>query len=316
MSGSHDAGALALVKHRGKINGATELSIRLALCVQSQLVGTVCRELPTTIDTYQVDRAVNEDVPGNKLQECSQIMKALPMNTADRQTAVCAEMAIFRAEARQALTQENSSADGLQQVIQHGLLVDSHFVAWTEIIPDDWPWQSRADLTLHPGQKLESYAYRGRIDAYQDLWIVSLWSCHRTCRLKLHKVIMSCIDRLHEITGMLLPDLVSQRQVCQSACQEMVDDICGSIPAHLGTKDHPGLTDEPAIEFPTVNGKEVSAEYRRVAAALGGWILIEPFYEPLQTCLSVERLREGQKKWIKEQLCRIGRLYRVPAEAK
>ena len=52
MSGSHDAGALALVKHRGKANGKSDLSARLALAVYTQVVGNQPIGSGSLLDAY------------------------------------------------------------------------------------------------------------------------------------------------------------------------------------------------------------------------------------------------------------------------
>lgn len=232
------------------------------------------------------------------------------MNAANRQTAIRAELASFRVEVQKVLASPHPSTGALENVIQRGMHVDSQFLAWTHDLPSNWAWEHGTRMPLAPGQDIESFVYDGRMDVYDDLWVACIWNCYRFSRIILNKVIMECIDCLD--AGSSDPTLAARRHSRVLICQEMADDICGSVPFHLGTRDdNHGFEDSPLVEFPLVDGIRVPSQHRRLAAALGGWFLVEPFYGPLQTCLSVERLREGQKEWVGGQLGRISRIYNV-----
>ena len=235
------------------------------------------------------------------------------MNIASRQTAIRAELALFRVEARKVMALPHPSIDDLQNVIQQGMHVDSQFLAWTHDLPSNWPWKTGTGMTLAPGQDMDSFVYCGRMDVHDDLWNTNIWNCYRSSRITVNSVIMECIDCL-DASGSD-PTLAARRHSRALICQEMADDICGSVPFHLGTRDDRlGFEDHPLVEFPMVDSTKVSGQHRRIAAALGGWFLVEPFYVPLHTCLSVERLREGQKEWIGGQLRRISRIYNVKVD--
>ena len=70
ISGAHDAGAVALVKHRGKENGRSELSARLLLAVQTTVVsfrvgGGALEGRPRTLrsaNSFKVDPTIKANL--------------------------------------------------------------------------------------------------------------------------------------------------------------------------------------------------------------------------------------------------------------
>ena len=96
--------------------------------------------------------------------------------------------------------------------------------------------------------------------------------------------------------------------------QKLTDDICGSVPFHLGSKMCAGIDDNPCVEYPYKTSKADKA-LRRSAAGTGGYNLVEPFHGPLNCVLGVRCLRPGQKEWILGQIARIGRLYSLEPSA-
>lgn len=91
--------------------------------------------------------------------------------------------------------------------------------------------------------------------------------------------------------------------------QEMVDDICASVPYALGTKTFGGPGERDGVEYPYNGTQKASEDHRRAATALGGWHLLEPF----KTSLKANCLGEGQKEWVKAQMARIWRIYSLQA---
>ncbi len=89
--------------------------------------------------------------------------------------------------------------------------------------------------------------------------------------------------------------------------RQMVDDICGSVPYHMGTRMNGESGDEAGVEYSFHAANATSQDQRRASAALGGWHLIEP----LKIASSLTCLREYQQKWLTQQLICIGKIYPV-----
>lgn len=111
--------------------------------------------------------------------------------------------------------------------------------------------------------------------------------------------------------GMLNPPPLSREAArivtAINKVQELVDDICGTVPFNLGTKTFGGPTDRKEVKYPDDGTTKPSDDYRRSASGLGGWFLMEP----LKTAAHAIALREGQQEWILKQIERIQRIYTI-----
>ena len=153
----------------------------------------------------------------------------------------------------------------------------------------------------------DAYIYKDRKDIYLDLWVQSIWNAYRSARVKVQTIILDCITWLG--SSIEHQQWYWRSVYAKMITQEMVDDICASVPYALGTKTLGGPGDRDGVEFPYNGTQKVSEDHRRAAAALGGWYLLEP----LKTSLKATCLAEGQKEWIKAQMERIWRIYSLQA---
>ena len=202
----------------------------------------------------------------------------------------------------------NVSLQEVFLLLDQAIELNEQLLMWTGTVPGDWDIIATDKFELPTGSSKHDFVYQDRIDVYSDLSIATTWNSYRVTRLRVLTIILSCIAKLPEP---LTNAHRSQAILARRSLQELVDEICGSIPFHLGTKIRPGTDDRPGVEYPYITRK-AGQELRRSCAGLGGWELIEPHYEPLKNALMVDSLRAGQKKWILEQLSRIGRLYALP----
>ena len=202
----------------------------------------------------------------------------------------------------------NLSLQDVFLLLEQAIELNEQLITWTRTLPGDWKFVATDKFELPIGYPKHHFVYQDRIDVYTDLSVATTWNSYRVTRLRVLAIILSCIAVLPEP---LTDALRSQTLVAMGSLQELVDDICGSVPFHLGTKIHPGLDDRPGVEYPYITSK-AGQELRRSCAGLGGWELIKPHYEPLKNALTVNALSDGQEQWIIEQLSRIGRLYALP----
>ena len=238
------------------------------------------------------------------------MFKALPQNAAARLTSATINIADLRSCAKSALLipwKTSESEREVNDIIEYAISVDLLIEAWTSSLPEDWKF-TPADHFELPSASVarDAYIYKDRKDIYLDLWVESIWNAYRSARVKVQTIILDCI-------AWLGPSYEHQwywRSVyAKMITQEMVDDICASVPYALGTKTFGGPGDREGIEFPYNGTKKVSEDHRRAAAALGGWHLLEP----LKASLKAKCLAEGQEEWIKAQMARIWRIYSLQA---
>ena len=310
MAKTHNAGAAALVMHRGMENCKSPLSIGLLFSVRSQLVSTHILQDRSWAEGKQVEHAIEE---GTSFKRCpdalSAMFKSLPQNAAARLTSATINIADLRSCAKSALVlpRSSDSEKEVNDVLEYAISVDLLVAAWADLLPEEWEW-TPADHFDIPSVSVsrDAYIYKDRKDVYLDLWVESIWNAYRSARIKVQTIILECIAWL----GKSFEQTWYWRAVyAKMITQEMVDDMCASVPYALGTKTFGGPGDREGVEFPYNGTQKVSEDHRRAAAALGGWHLLEP----LKTSLKAKDLREGQKQWAKAQMARIWRIYSLQA---
>ena len=308
MTKMHNAGASALVMHRGPDNVKTDLGVGLLFSVRSQLVRLILEALHSSLGLteIQAEHAIEE---GTSFKRCpdglSNVFKGLSQNAAARLTSATINIADLRASAKSALLlpKNTESEQEVNDLLEYAISVDLLVAAWPESLPEDWKAKiaDGFDYPFGDVPKL-AFVYDDKMDVYLDLWVQSIWNQYRSARIKIQAIILDCISWL---------DTPYEHQYYWRAIyakmitQEMADDICGSIPFALGTKTSGGPGDRDGVEFPYVGGQKASEEHRRAASALGGWHLLEPMRSSLRTTC----LRDGQKDWIIGQMQRISRIY-------
>lgn len=237
------------------------------------------------------------------------MFKSLPQNAAARLTSATINIADLRSCAKSArlLPKNPDSEKEVNDVLEYAISVDLLIETWASSVPEDWKWTSADHFDLPPASvSRDAYIYKDRKDIYHDLWVESIWNAYRSARVKVQTIILDCIGWL----GKSFEHQWYWRSVyAKMITQEMVDDICASLPYALGTKTSVGPGEREGVEFPYNGTQKASEDHRRAAAALGGWHLLEP----LRTSLRATCICEGQKEWIKAQMARIWRIYSLQA---
>jgi hypothetical protein len=94
----------------------------------------------------------------------------------------------------------------------------------------------------------------------------------------------------------------------QSTIQQLADDICNSVPFHIGDQFQPSPIGDKGTKFPHLPGETTSNLHYRMAPAVGGFAVLKSFGELLSLKLE---LREGQKEWINGQIIRLANIYNL-----
>ncbi|KAL6714767.1 hypothetical protein ACLMJK_008192 [Lecanora helva] len=296
MAKTHNAGAAALIMHRGQANVASSVAVGLLFAVRSQLVeyaiedGTTFKRCPDAL---------------------SSVFKSAPQNAAARLTSATVNIADLRASAKSALLLPKApdSEREINDLLEYAISVDLLVAAWPYSLPEDWKSIPADGFDFPLGFPKAAFVYNDKKEMYLDLWVQSIWNQYRSARIKIQTLILDCIAWLDN-------DFEHQwywRAIyAKMITQEMADDICASVPFALGTKTQGLPGERDGIEYPYIGTQRVSEEHRRAASALGGWHLLEP----MRTCLraSAGSLRDGQTEWIVLQMQRISRIYALQSQ--
>ncbi|KAL8895835.1 MAG: hypothetical protein Q9192_003420 [Flavoplaca navasiana] len=291
ISGVHDTGAVALVKHRGKENGKSEISARLLQAVQTQVV----------------DHCIQTASPFAKTSaDLDSLRPDAFENAAGRLTSLSARLSDLTAYAYPILKnmQQFPTKDQFMSILDYAGEVEAQLSTWPNTVPDDWHWKTSHTFDNLPSHESKIYVWNRRVDIYHDIWVASIWNSYRSSMLMIQYLKLQCLGMLNPppLSALAYKIVTSINQV-----QELIDDICGSVPFNLGTKTFGGPTDRSEVQYPDDGIQKPSSDYRKSAAGLGGWFILEP----LKTASKAIALREGQKDWMLKQIERIQRIYHI-----
>ena len=278
--GKHAQGAMALIRYRGMEILQDPRSLKLLNAVHYQvLVNHVfrCEPIDTlnfivTTDNWCEFPALEKDKPANRLT-------FLTLNLPNLRAAA---LKIF------SMPQCDEKTEKVLKLMEHAKRLDQKLSAWSLDIPESWQYKTVA--FVHELDTIEtSEAYYGAIHKYPDLWVAFAFNKWRTCMIYTHAIILNCAEWLSTSSHVTRTELSEAR----NALQVMVDEICASVPFHLGITS--GENDEGAFTDPNILGT--------FAPKLGGYYLLWPLF----VAGSVSCIPKSQKLWLKHRLAYIGR---------
>ena len=227
--------------------------------------------------------------------------------TAGLLTLISAETAKLNKAAKELQQSFDTTVNNqVLRLLNWALEVDSQLKNWADNLNDEWKYTPATGFDCPLNVPYESFVYGEIIDFYSDLNISSVWNSYRCNRIIVNSIILHWAYYLRS-SGENNEHYSRLAHDALETTQKMTDDICASVPYHLGSKTFGGPGDRSIFEYPSLNGIRFSAGQRRAAASLGGWFLLEP----LSISLGAPGLREGQKYWISGQLNRLGRIYSI-----
>lgn len=122
--------------------------------------------------------------------------------------------------------------DILTGLIKECQELDEDIVHWTKNLPESFQFTTVTRQNEIPDNDLKkAEAYPGRVDAYRDLWVTSVWNTVRCSHIVVASMIIRCTAQLY------FP--VDYRTTLEYArysrvSQEVISDIVASIPYQLG----------------------------------------------------------------------------------
>jgi hypothetical protein len=223
----------------------------------------------------------------------------LAHNTASRLTPISAHVANLRKLAAGVLRRFPPPPDAIGLVLRLAHEIDGKLQAWAHSVSPTWLFHPATGIQCPTHVPRERFLYRDRMDMYEDVNIANVWNNYRANRIVIANIVLACLSRQG------IPPTHAVAQLACQVMQELVDDICGSVPFHLGTKMCGGPRDRDEVQYPYRGLSRLSPAHRQACAAYGGWYVLDA----LKVCLGVDGLREGQMPWIIGQMKRIGILY-------
>lgn len=135
-------------------------------------------------------------------------------------------------QAKELLQQQRSpeTEAAVRSLIKELHEVDEKLKAWDRNLSDDWRPRTVAYVQALPEDIANAEAWIGPIHMYQDIHVTNILNRQRT-------VHCMCVRQIIRAYRWLLPETWQTEDRCQHALyreQHCIDDICYSIPFHLG----------------------------------------------------------------------------------
>lgn len=296
--GSHIEGAIQLVKARGKKQLRTKVGLALFVAVRTQMVRSpFC---------YQVNGIFANTV---------QIIHSLSTGTApvmgvewwlgdavqNEYAAKCQRINIktgeLRAEINRLMTSISrtpENVDIMLDIIRRCQVVDQETLEWERGLPDYFKFKTVAWEDHVPnGDYTKAEVFPGRVDAYQDLWVASVWNLMRCSRIILASLIVRCAAWVcSPVDYRTTPEYATAARICV----DTITDIIASVPYQLGWFSHRQQLLDRANLSAFGCGEEDAQK------GLPGYFLTWPL-----TCVQgQDYTTDAQRAWVKGRLQFIG----------
>ncbi|KAM0348336.1 hypothetical protein ACHAPU_004304 [Fusarium lateritium] len=278
--GSHIEGAIQLVKAREKKQIHTKTGLALFVATRTQMI---IHTLTTgTPPANGVEWWITDSVKNHFGAECQR----LNIRTAE-----------LRAESNRLMTTLSRSPENIElllDIIRRCQTLDQQHVTWANGLPEYFQYKSVAwEDNVPNGNYALATVFPGRIDAYQDLWVVSVWNLMRCSRIILASLIVRCAAWVcAPVDYRTTPEYATAARTCV----ETITDIIASVPYQLGWFSNRKDLLEQANLSAFGCGEEDALK------GLPGYFLTWPL-----TCVQgQDYTTDAQRAWVKGRLQFIG----------
>ena len=207
---------------------------------------------------------------------------------------------------------------------------------WQNGLPASWLWLGIATESVHYSIRAVGL-YNGLCDVYASSAVAHSNNIWRVLKILVHRIIKHCLRNIDRASPARYA--VSEEEV-DVQIQSSLDEICASVPFHLGSRTTISLPHEHQEYPPVPQWLRASAQYVdgfgqptsmtdvdhvRTAAAVGGWFAMAPlavimrYAEPAGAStinhpkrLEPLKMRPGQYEWIVGQMKRVQKIYTIP----
>jgi len=296
---SHLDGAIALLRLRGKEQLDYEISSKLFISIRTQMVSLLEFHFSgrltqrTQVSNFSLRSKVYEDFPTDWTEKIS------TRTSTNRLTEITKQIPSFRIAANELLNgpRNEETIMKMAQLVDDMTGFEARITAWAGEVIKSWPRELSLDSdgsSQADSKQVETLPQHR--DNQCDLWVSSMWNSYRCGRLFVHGMLLKCIESWSD------PETHRwsvNRSNSLRIIQEMVDEICVSIPYHLGHNESQGLSNTSDKSLPSV---PCGDEFDQSSKALGGYLIMWHLF----LAASMECISDQQRKWIREQLMYIG----------
>jgi len=283
----HMDGVVAMIEQRKHSPGASTTSRKLLLGARHHIIHRALHN--------------NQPVPESML-ECASLIEDIPRTAALRLDELDIALANISASASR-LNEHDADQELVIELLSRAYELDRRYHAWGDSVPDGWIVEVSGPQCI-PWSVQQSGLYQDYCHIYQSIFVAHTFNTFRVSRIELQSAILVCLTHL----GDGITNMASRAAI--AIIQSMADDICASIPYHLGDRMGFRRIDDKTVQYPHLPTlSKADDEHILGAAAMGGWSLAQQLIIVLRL---KSPLRDGQREWIVGQLHRLTKVYSSP----
>ncbi|KAF2501588.1 hypothetical protein BU16DRAFT_577706 [Lophium mytilinum] len=281
----HGTASLIAQRRRQPVNNKT--SQRVLLGARSQVVTRVLANAqPSPFDPSEWS-----DVTHYVLETPALILDDLNIDVANIHAAASC------------LNSKITQRDLAWEILQTTIELDQRLLAWaSSTAPVEWMPVRVAGPECIPQGVRDAGLYHEYCHVHKSIFVTGTLNIYSTSRIKLQLAILACLDHL----GIASSD--AARVTALEIIQDLADNVCASVPFHLGNRTEPSRIDDKSVQYPHIAGIRVPDHHYAAAAAFGGYLLTRPLVEVLTARCP---LRTGQREWIGGQMQRLKQIYAI-----
>lgn len=288
VESAHVIGVTAMIKQRSRCLDVSATSKMLSLGARHHVIHRALH--------------ANEPMP-EVLSDCIELHEDVSRNTALRLDELDITLANICAAVSR-ISNNDESQERALDLLSKAYELDQQYQSWADTAPSGWIVQV-SGLECIPLSVQRSGLYQDHCHVYQSIFVAHTFNTYRVSRIKLQEAIVVCLAHLGDNATN------TATLAAYATIQRLADDICASVPYHLGNRMNFARIDDKAVEYPHLRGQlKTDDEHIAGAAAMGGWSLAAQLVKVLKLQTP---LRDGQRQWIGGQLQRLVRIYTSPA---
>ncbi|KAL9103889.1 MAG: hypothetical protein Q9163_001126 [Psora crenata] len=282
----HVKGAVALIKARKPESFHNRTSLRLYLAVRGQLLGQ-CIEKCDPAPFQDFLSATEGAIPDNFVPSC-----------ADYLVSLCMKLPTLRFREKRMLDETNivKKRTAAQELLNDAQGADRDLDSWTWTLPKEFHYTSFQLQGCTRDSGAIPDAYPSSEDIYCDYASASTWNAWRIRRIQVLCMIMNCAEILGPSHGRGEPAIEYGNAL--RVIGRLVDDICSSVPFHLGHHEAPGGGRAVFANYPHPPGQAKWPDNFAASGAVGGWLMMQP----LSFVARLDCVPSIQRDWVKEYL--------------
>ena len=335
----HQDGALALIKYRGTHNFKTDLAKRLLISIRHRAITAAIEgrgqfEYEGPLWDDDGDMPTNPAIELDKLSATFGRLQQCVAQVASLQRLING----LDSSDPSYIAQAVEDAPEVSLILREASRLELQLLEWYKTMPLHWQPAFVNLSGVHPSIA-KAGAYGDHCEVFIHIHVARVVNMYRCTRILVLQIMDRCWQVL-EAASLRLQNM--SRAYLADEIQILVDEICATVPFHLGSRTmpsspfddwemqypcHPSTSDFNGSLFMTADAAVTAArrtvkDHVRSAATMGGWFLLSVLLSVFKAVRPPRgsssetppqlALRKGQVQWILSQLRRIQKIYLIP----